>query len=125
MADQGKNAPYLPTKQEMKLLETLMDPQNRMKGVLEICKTAGIAKDTYYRAFAKPDFAELYRTQSLNIIRRNVMPIVNAMVKEAKRGSAQHQKMSLEMIGEYSEQHVVTTETYAERIKRLRGQSSK
>jgi len=96
-----------------------------MKGVLDVCRIAKVGKDTYYKSFEKADFCELYRGQSLSIIRRSIAPIVNAMVKEAKRGSAQHQKMSLEMIGEYSEQHVVTTETYAERIKRLRGQSSK
>lgn len=67
-----------------------------MKTVTEIVKLAGISKDTYYKAFDKEDFANLYHEQTMKIIRRNVAPMVNAMVKEAVRGSAPHLKMGLE-----------------------------
>lgn len=95
-----------------------------MKSVKETIAEAKINRETYYKAFKKEGFRKLYKEEAMEIVRRAVAPMVNALVKEAKRGSAQHLKMGLEIGDIYTEKHEVVTETYADRIKRLRKESS-
>ncbi len=123
IAEEGKNETlWLPTEAEERLLDALLDPASRMLSVLDICRKAKVGKDTYYRAFAKPEFRALYHKCSLELISHKVAPVVNALVKEASRGSAPHIKMALEIAGIYVEKQEVVTETYAERLKRLHGE---
>jgi hypothetical protein len=99
----GEEAPYLPTKTEMALLEVMLNPLNRLKNVEELCKMVPCDKGTYYNAFKKPGFVKLYREESLNLITKGLSSIVNSVVREASRGSAQHAKIALVMAGEYTE----------------------
>ena len=110
-ATNSENA-YSPTKAEQSLLDTLLNPENRMKNVADICKVAKIDRATYYRAFAKPEFAELYKRQSMDLVHNAVAPVLNTFVREAIRGSFQHGKVILEMADVYIEstkvEHSVT-----------------
>lgn len=94
---------YLPTKTEEALLEVLLNPANRLKTVEDQCKMVPCDKKTYYNAFKKQGFNDLYREMSLALITRNVAPVVNACVREAVRGSAVHIKIALTMADMYSE----------------------
>lgn len=89
------------TKQELRLMEVLTDPASRLLPVLEICRIAKIGKDTYYRAFDKPDFCKFYRDSIGNLLKRAAVPLVNALLREALRGSAPHLKIALELCGVY------------------------
>jgi len=91
------------TKSERALLEVLLNPENRMKSVADICKIAKIDRSTYYRAFQKPDFVEIYKQQAIDLVKQSVAPIINTFIREAQRGSFQHGKILLEMAGVYSE----------------------
>lgn len=93
------------TLKEQKLLEVLLDPANRMKSVTEICGIVGCDRSTYYRAFEKKTFADLYNRLSANLAKRHLGQVMNAFVREATRGSFQHGKVLLEMAG------VLTKET--------------
>lgn len=99
--------PYRPTSAERKLMERLLDPENRHLTVTEICALAGCARSQYYRAFEKPDFVEFYRTQARALVTRAVAPVVNACIREAVAGSAPHAKIVLGMAGEYSDKSEV------------------
>jgi hypothetical protein len=101
---------YTPTATEEKLLAILLDPRNRMKTVAAICREVGCNPITYYRAFKKPEFAELYRQLTFDLIKGHVGPIVNTFVKCAKEGSFHHGKVLLEMAEMYTEkqQHELT-----------------
>lgn len=103
---------YEPSLSEEKLLEVLLNPQYRMKSITDICGIAGIDRSTYYRAFAKPGFNELYKQKSIELVNQQVAPVINAFVAEAKRGSFQHGKVLLEMGGVYTEkQQIEATNT--------------
>lgn len=91
------------TKAEQSLLITLINPENRMKSVADICKIAKMDRSTYYRAFQKPEFVEEYNKRSVDLVKQNVAPIINTFVREAQRGSFQHGKILLEMAGMYNE----------------------
>lgn len=91
------------TKAEQILLETLLNPENRMKSVADICKLAKVDRATYYRAFAKPEFVSVYNKRSVDLVKQNVASVINTFVREAQRGSFQHGKVLLEMAGIYTE----------------------
>jgi hypothetical protein len=101
--EERKLTEYAPSKTELRLLEVLINPASRLRTVTEICKLAKIARQTYYEIFKRPEFCALYRSLSLDIIKRNTGPLVNTLIREANRGSAQHLKMALEMAYMYVE----------------------
>jgi hypothetical protein len=91
------------TASEEALLEVLLNPENRMKSVTDICKIAKIERRTYYRAFAKPYFVTIYNKRSIDLVKQSVSPVINSFIREAQRGSFQHGKVILEMAGLYTE----------------------
>ncbi len=95
------------TKAEQSLLEALLNPENRMKSVADICKTAKVDRSTYYRAFQKQEFVEVYNRHSVNLIKQSVSSVINTFIREAQRGSFQHGKVILEMAGLYAEKQDV------------------
>jgi hypothetical protein len=94
---------YKPTEKEKNLLEVLLNPENRMKSITDICKLAKCSRPIYYEAFSKPGFVALYRQMSMNLVKQSVGPVLNTFIREAQRGSFQHGKVILEMAGVYSE----------------------
>jgi hypothetical protein len=91
------------TDTEEKLLEVMLNPENRMKSITDICNMAKISRMTYYRAFKKPEFTEVYNNKSKDLIKQAVAPVINTFIREAQRGSFQHGKVILEMAGIYTE----------------------
>jgi hypothetical protein len=94
---------YEPTEKEKNLLEVMLNPENRMKSITDICKLAKCSRPIYYEAFSKPGFVALYRQMSMNLVKQSVGPVLNTFIREAQRGSFQHGKVILEMAGVYSE----------------------
>jgi hypothetical protein len=99
---------YEPTEKEKTLLEVLINPEYRMKSITDICKIAKCARSTYYEAFSKPEFVEIYRQYSVDLVKQFIAPIINAFIREAQRGSFQHGKVILEMAGMYSDKLEIT-----------------
>ncbi len=100
---QQKSTNYQPTEKEKILLEALLNPENRMKSITDICKVAKCSRNVYYEAFAKEGFTDLYNKMSYDIVKQNVGSIINTFIKQAQRGSFQHGKVLLEMSGMYTE----------------------
>ena len=98
---------YIPTEKEKNLLEVLLNPENRMKSITDICKLANCSRPIYYEAFSKPGFVAIYEQKSKELIKQSVGPVINTFVREAQRGSFQHGKVILEMAGLYTEQSKV------------------
>lgn len=94
---------YKPTATEKRLLEVLLNPENQYKTVTDICLLAKCGRNTYYEAFKKEGFVQLYQAETKNMITQKIAPVVNAFVREAMRGSFQHGKVLLEMAGMYKE----------------------
>lgn len=103
MAEDTKADKYEPTKAEEKLLEVLANPESRQLNVTEICQLASISRDTYYKAFAKPEFLETNRQLGLDLIKQQISPLINIGITEAKKGSFQHWKVLMEMGDMYTE----------------------
>jgi hypothetical protein len=91
------------TPTEKRLIEALLEPNNRFKSISEICDTAKCSRNTYYRAFNKPHFREEYKRQAAALSERHLGQVMNAFVREATRGSFQHGRVLLEMAGVYTE----------------------
>lgn len=94
---------YEPTEKEKNLLEVLLNPENRMKSITDVCKLAKCSRPVYYEAFSKPEFVELYNKQSVDLVKQSVASVLNTFIREAQRGSFQHGKVILEMAGLYAE----------------------
>ena len=90
---------YKPTPAEEKILEVLLDPANIGKSVTEKCELAGVSRQVYYKAMEKAEFKELTQNMSIDLIKGNVVDLVNAAVKHAKDGSHAHFKTLMEMAG--------------------------
>lgn len=96
------------TEKEKSLLEVLINPENRMKSITDICKLAKCTRPVYYEAFSKPEFAEEYKRLSADLVKQSVGSVINTFIREAQRGSFQHGKVILEMAGMYSDKLEIT-----------------
>ena len=94
---------YEPTAAERRLLEVLINPENRNKTVTDICQLADISRTTYYEVFDKPEFLALKRYWEKKLISSKTTAIIHAFQREAMRGSFQHGKILLEIDGLYTE----------------------
>lgn len=104
MAESQQNSTeYKPTQKEERLIEVLLDPANRMKSITDICGMVPCDRGTYYNAFDKPGFIELYTRKSQELAKKHLGQVMSAFVREAVRGSFQHGKVLLEMAGAYKE----------------------
>lgn len=103
MDNQQISTEYQPTPKEERLIEVLLDPANRMKSITEICGIVPCDRGTYYNAFNKPGFVELYTRKSQELAKKYLGQVMSAFVREATRGSYPHGKVLLEMAGVYKE----------------------
>lgn len=103
MSDLHNLTEYKLTEKEKNLLEVLLNPENRMKSITDICKLAKCSRPIYYEAFSKPGFVEIYKQRSMELIKQSIAPVLNTFIREAQRGSFQHGKVLLEMAGIYTE----------------------
>jgi hypothetical protein len=94
---------YEPTEKEKAILEALLNPDNRMKSISDICKIANCTRPVYYLAFDKPGFKAIYESKSKELVKHAIGPVINAFIKEAVRGSFPHGKVILEMAGLHTE----------------------
>lgn len=109
--DKRNSTKYKPTEKEKALLEILINPDYRMKSITDICKAAKCTRNIYYTAFEKPEFVKLYKELSESIVQQSIAPVINAFVREAKRGSFNHGKVLLEMAGLYNKKDDDDTKT--------------
>ncbi len=79
-----------------------------MKSITDICKLAKCTRPVYYEAFSKPEFVEIYKQYSVDLVKQSVASIINTFVREAQRGSFQHGKVLLEMAGLYTDKVEIT-----------------
>lgn len=94
---------YKLTEKEKNLIEVLLNPENRMKSITDICKLAKCSRPVYYEAFSKPGFVEIYKKRSVDMVKQSIASVINTFIREAQRGSFQHGKVLLEMAGIYTE----------------------
>lgn len=114
---------YEPTEKEKNLLEVLLNPENRMKSITDICKLAKCTRPVYYEAFSKSGFVEIYKQGSVDLVKQSIGSVLNTFIREAQRGSFQHGKVILEMAGVYTEKSNVklsgTIETSTEKLESI------
>jgi len=97
MKKSTKTTKYRPTTAQKKLLVVMLNPNNRFLSITDICIQAKCNRGSYYKAFANPKFVDHYKTKSRDLVDQAIMPVVNALIKNAKAGSQTHIKMVLEM----------------------------
>jgi len=94
---------YKLTEKESILIEVMLNPDNRMKSITDICKIANCTRTTYYESFSKAGFKAIYESKAKELVKNAVGPVINAFIKEAVRGSYPHGKTLLEMAGMHTE----------------------
>lgn len=82
---------------EERILEVLLDPECINMTVTDRCKVIGISRNTYYTHMNKPAFNAYCKTLVRSTIQSEVMPLLNAALREAKKGSFHHFKLLMEM----------------------------
>ncbi len=100
-----KSTTYKPTIAEKRILETLLNPEHRLKSVTEVCQISKCSRDIYYKAFKKSQFVDVYNAESRSLVTKDLAPIINASIRQAKRGDASHTKILLSMAGMLEERH--------------------
>ena len=90
------------TTAEKKLLKAMVDVENFDLNVQDTCAKADISTPTYYKARKKPYFNREYKRRSAMLVDGEIGEVVKALIREAKKGSARHIEMALEMAGLYS-----------------------
>jgi hypothetical protein len=98
---------YVMTAGETKLIQAMLNPENIGISVVDLCKAAGLSRDTFYTAMKKPEFVKLYQETAMSMIKNETYPLIKVGLREAKRGSFQHWKVLLEMAGLYSEKSTI------------------
>jgi len=117
-----ENNIYNPTPAELKLLEVLLMPDNAKLNVTEKCDLAGISRTTYYELMKKPEFMRLCKDTALDLVKSEIMSLMQIGIKEAKDGSFQHWKILLEMIGLHTDrQDVQVNMTFEQLLKNALG----
>jgi hypothetical protein len=116
---QHKATEYNPTPKELALLQAMINPENFMKPVTELCRLAKCDRTVYYDAIKKDGFKALVKEISRDLTTGAVIPIVHSFIKHGLRGSFQHAKVVLEMAGAYSEkQDVQLNVTFEQLLKK-------
>ena len=112
---------FIPTPTQKKLCEALVNPGNRHKTVSEVCRIAKVDRKTYYNLSKKPEFVHWYQGICTDTIKAATGPLVNALIKEAVRGSFPHLKIALEMAEMLTDkqEHVFVEETYEQWHRRV------
>lgn len=82
-----------------RLLNVLVDPVARTMSITGICKTADIARGTYYNLFGTQSFVAAYMASCKMLCITAAMPTVHSVANQAMLGDMQAAKMVLEMTG--------------------------
>lgn len=94
---------YKPSPAEERLLQVLLSPENIGKNITVKCQLANISRNYYYQLMEKPEFQRLCRKTAIDLIKSEILPLIQKGIQEAKRGSFQHWKILMEMSGMYTE----------------------
>lgn len=96
---------YTPTLLERKLLFVLTELGAVKLSITDICIKAGVKRDVYYKAMAKPGFKEYFNGMMRDNLSGKVAGILNASYRFAVSNpkNFQDRKLLLEMAGAYIE----------------------
>ena len=97
MSDETKSNEYEPTPVECKILEAMLNPENRFISKTKLCELAGVDRTSFYRVFNKPEFVAYYKKKAVDLVDQSVVPIIHTFTKLAIAGSYQHGKAVLDM----------------------------
>ena len=81
------------------LLETLADSDNTLLSTIDICRTAGISKESYYKYTKEENFQQALRDLSIAIYVRHLPQTVNSVVKQSKKGNINANRLIHDAIG--------------------------
>lgn len=96
---------YKPTKNELKLIEALSNPEYRDLNITKLCQVVGISREAYYRMMRKPSFVAYYKKMQFEAVKSSIAKVLSATIEFAINEPRCHQdrKMLLEMAGMYDE----------------------
>lgn len=94
---------------EMKLVETLNNPENVGKNVTELCNLAGISRKTYYKLMKNEKFVEAKNKIAIDCLKGKIEQVINATYKFAIGNSkcSNDRKVLLTMAGMYADKQEV------------------
>ena len=81
------------------LLAVLVDPLARTMSIADVCKTADISRDSYYRLFKQEQFVAAYMDACKTACITAAMPTMQSVAGRAIAGDMQAAQMILAMTG--------------------------
>lgn len=97
-----KQDTYKPTAAEKRLLEALVNPENIGMSVTRVCNLANVSRNKYYDAMKKPQFQELVKTTTLELVKGKIGEVLNATyIYSLGEKGHQDRKVLLTMAGLY------------------------
>jgi len=81
------------------LLVVLVDPLARTMSIADICKTADISRDSYYRLFKQESFVAAYMDACKTACITAAMPTIQSVAGQAIAGNMEAAKIVLQMTG--------------------------
>jgi hypothetical protein len=88
------------------LANTKYDRKPATHGLL--AKEIGVTSRTLRRWKSKPELQEAVRNRTRELLGDDLPEIYGALRREAAKGSFQHVKLALEMLGEYTDNQIIT-----------------
>jgi len=73
-----------------------------------LAKEIGVAARTLVRWKKQPELQEAVRQRTRELLGDDLPEILGALRREATKGSFQHVKLALEMLGEYTDNQIIT-----------------
>lgn len=97
-----KTDKYKLTAAGQKLFQVLINPEHLGKNVDELCRIAGVSRDTYYRLMKEQGFTDMVSETSKELVMAKISDVLNAayMYSLGEKGH-QDRKMLLTMAGLY------------------------
>jgi len=107
---------YTPTEAEKRIIELSINPESFNMNIKDRCKAANVAKDTWYKAMAKPAFVAILNKATMDMLKSEVSDIVRATIKFAKTDSrcGSDRKVLLTMASLYTDKQEVKAEVDAD-----------
>jgi hypothetical protein len=95
---------------QLKFIEWLANTKYDRKPATHelLAKEIGVTSRTLRRWKSKPELQEAVRNRTRELLGDDLPEIYGALRREAAKGSFQHIKLALEMLGEYTENQTVT-----------------
>ncbi len=90
---------YFLNKQEKRLIRTISNAKEPFGSISDMCKTAKVKPQVYYRLIESEEHANLLAEACSSLIKSEILPVIKIVLQRAHQGSAKHAEIALRLSG--------------------------